>query len=511
MEVLLIGGAPLTRETFVEVARRQRPVALDAEARSRMERSRRVVEEVARSSRPVYGITSGFGALADRWIPPADRRRLQLNLVRSHASAVGSPLPRDLVRAMMLVRAQGLAQGNSGVRPTIVETLLGWLNHDLVPFVPETGSVGASGDLAPLAHLAWGLVGEGPLLAADGRGAEPSAPALSRAGLQPLVLEEKEGISLVNGTSLMTAQLGLLLEDGHQLLRAAEFGAAMSFDALEGNLGPLDGRIQEARGLPAQIEEARHLRALLEGSELARTGEERGQDPYVLRCLPQVLGAVRQGLQWGEELFRHEVNASSDNPLVFGEEILGGGNFHGQPIALTLDMLALALSYVGSFSERRIARLVDAKLSRGLPPFLLPEAGVSSGYMIPPYVAAALVAEDRLLVDPASAASLPTSANQEDFNSQGATAGAKARRLLDNLSRIVAVELLLGAQALELRRPRHGGVGSESARAAVRRRAAALVEDRSSSADLERIARELREGSLVAEMDSGLGNTAPPG
>lgn len=501
MTVLLLGGPPLTREDVIAVSREGRPVALDPAARIRMQASRAVVVQYAASARPVYGVNTGFGGLSDHWVPGPERLRLQLNLIRSHASAVGDPLPRPLVRAMMVLRAQGLAQGRSGVRPDLVEALVAWLNAGVTPVVPGTGSVGASGDLAPLAHLALGLVGEGMAEGPEG-GPSPAGELLKTRGLPSVVLQEKEGISLLNGTALMAGELAFLVHDGHRLLRAAEFASAMSFDALRGNLDSLDPRIHQARGLPGQQEEARILLALLTGSALAHAGEDTaGQDPYVLRCLPQVLGATRQGLAWADDILAREINAVTDNPLVLDGTILSGGNFHGQPLALALDTLALALSYVGTFSERRVARLVDVKLSRGLPAFLAGTPGAASGYMIPPYVAAALVAENQVLVHPASASSLPTSANQEDFNSQGATAGAKGRRLLENLFRGVAVELLLAGQALELRRPSKGGAGSEAALAALRRRVPPLTEDRPPAPDLERIFQGLRDGSLLREME----------
>jgi histidine ammonia-lyase len=509
MTIILLGGPPLTREDVISVAREGVPVALDPAARERMRSSRSVVERYADSTRPVYGVTTGFGALSDQWVPRDQRLRLQLNLIRSHSSAVGTPLPRPLVRAMMVLRAQGLARGLSGVRPEVVEALVAWLNAGATPVVPGTGSVGASGDLAPLAHLTLALLGEGTAEDREGH-ARPAHEVLRENGLPSLTLQEKEGISLVNGTALMVGELAFLVHDGHRLLRAAEFASAMSFDALRGNLDSLDPRVHEARGLPAAEEEARRFRALLRGSTLARSGEDpAGQDPYVLRCLPQVLGATRQGLAWADELLAREINAVSDNPLVLDGAILSGGDFHGQPLALALDTLALALSYVGTFSERRVARLVDAKLSRGLPAFLSADAGAASGYMIPPYVAAALVSENQSLVHPASATSLPTSANQEDFNSQGATAGAKGRRLLRNLFRGVSVELLLAAQALELRRPLTGGAGSVAALAAVRRRAPPLTEDRPPAPDLERIFQDLTDGPLLEEMEAGLAGRGP--
>lgn len=501
---LVLDGSHLTLEDLISVARGGRPVELAPEARARMERARTEVVKAAAEGRAVYGTTTGFGRLSDRAVPREQLPDLQRNLVRSHASGVGPLLPRDLTRAVMLVRANGLAKGFSGVRVGTVVEFLSFLNKDLVPAVPSQGSVGASGDLAPLAHIALALQGEGEIQREDG-GTTPAAEAIAKAGLSPLEFVEKEGISLLNGTCLMTSQLAFLVYEGEALLRTAELVAAVSFDALKGNLSSLDPRLHEARGLKPQAEEALAVRHLLAGSGLVHDAADyQGQDPYVLRCIPQVLGAVRLGLGWARGVLDQELNAASDNPLIFDATFLSGGNFHGQPLALTLDTLTLALSYLGGFSERRVARLVDADLSRGLPPFLSSTPGFSSGYMIPPYVAASLVAENQVLVHPASAVSLPTSANQEDYNSMGATAGAKGLRLVDNLRRILAIELLVACQALDHRRPAHGGVGSEVVFEAVRRRVPSLTQDRPPAPDIARLEDDLRDGSFLSEVQREL-------
>lgn len=507
-EPVVLDGAHLRIADVVAVARSGARPELGPHARARVEAARGHVRAAVASGRPIYGVNTGFGRLSDRTVPREELLALQRNLVRSHASGVGPLLPDDLVRATVLVRANGLARGHSGVRVDVVERLLDLLRKGVVPAVPEKGSVGASGDLAPLAHIALTLIGEGEVVAERGQ-TRPAAAALSQAGLSPLVLEEKEGISLLNGTCLMAAYLTLLVHDGEMLARAAALAAAVSFDALRGNLGALDPRLHTARNLRAQEDAAKVLRSLLEGSSLARPASDyQGQDPYVLRCIPQVFAATWTGLRWGQEVAEGEINASSDNPLVFGEEFLSGGNFHGQPVALALDTLALALSYLGGFSERRTARLVDSDLSRGLPPFLSPSPGLSSGYMIPPYVAASLVAEDQALVHPASAMSLPTSANQEDYNSMGATAGWKAWRLVENVRRIVAIELLVGCEALEARRPQLGGRGSEAVLSAVRRRVSPLREDRSPAPDVERLTEAIRNEQLVNEVEDALRSKA---
>jgi histidine ammonia-lyase len=504
-EPVALDGSHLRLEDVIAVARHGRPVELAPDARARMERSRAEVVKAVAEGRAVYGTTTGFGRLSDRTIERERLPELQHNLIRSHASGVGPLLPPDLVRAAMLVRANGLAKGISGVRVTTVVQILSFLNKGLTPAVPSQGSVGASGDLAPLAHIALALTGEGDVLAGKGGEVRPALDAIHQAGLSPLKLVEKEGISLLNGTCLMTAQLSLLLHDGEALLRTSELAASMGFDALKGNVGCLDPRLHDARNLRAQSEEAAALLSLLSGSGLVRSpGEYQGQDPYVLRCIPQVFGAVRLGLGWAKEVLGGELNAASDNPLIFDGTFLSGGNFHGQPLALTLDTLGLTLSYLGGFSERRVARLVDADLSRGLSPFLSSSPGFSSGYMIPPYVAASLVAENQSLVHPASAMSLPTSANQEDYNSMGATAGAKALRIGENVRRILAIELLVAGQALEMRRPSHGGKGSEATLAALRQLVPALNEDRTPAPDLARIESGLRDGSLLEEIERRL-------
>lgn len=497
-ESLPIDGGSLTLDQFLAVARGGCGVSVPNEARLRVAASRRVVERAIASGRSVYGVTTGFGSLADQAIPPAEARQLQLSLVRSHASGVGPALPKDVVRGMMLLRLNSLSRGHSGVRPELLDLLVELLNRQLVPLVPSQGSVGASGDLAPLAHLALAIIGEGTILGPEGT-PRPSGPVLREHGLEPLTLAEKEGVALINGTSLMASYLALAVDDARSLLAAGEVAAATSFDALRGNPTSLDDRLGELRNSEEHRAEARALRALLEGSELASPrAQGLGQDPYTLRCLPQVLAAVRQGLGFAEKIVSGELNAVSDNPVVFeGDEFVSGGNFHGQSLALALDTLALATEYLAGFSERRIARLVNPALNRGLPPFLAPTAGLSSGYMIPQYLAAALVNENQSLVHPASAASLPTSADQEDWVSMGPWAGAKLRQVLRNTQTIVAVEWIVAAQALELRRPARGGRGPEAALRAVREFVAPWSADRSPAAEITAVTERIADGSLV--------------
>jgi histidine ammonia-lyase len=386
----------------------------------------------------------------------------------------------------------------------VVEQLAEWLNRGLIPWIPEQGSVGASGDLAPLAHLALTLIGEGAFVQRRSPEPEPARAVLAREGLAPIALAEKEGVALLNGTSLMTSYLALGVADARDLLDAATIAAAISFDALEGNPEALDDRLGEVRNSPDQRESARAVRALLDHSALAvaRAGWS-GQDPYTLRCLPQVLGAVRVGLRLAEEVVRGELNAVTDNPIVFeGDQFVSGGNFHGQPLAFALDALSLAVQYLAGFSERRVARLLNPSLNRGLPPFLAPEPGVTSGFMIHQYLAAALVNENSTLVHPASAASLSTSADQEDFVSMGAWAGAKLTRVLENTRRAVAVEWIVAGQALELRHPRHGGRGTEAGLSALRTRVEPWARDRSAAADIAQVAEAIARGSMVREVRS---------
>jgi len=497
-EVISVDGRSLTLDQFLAVVRGGRSVSLAPDARPALEASRAAVEHAVAAGRPIYGVTTGFGSLSNQVIPPAEARALQLSLLRSHASGAGPALATEVVRGMLLLRANALSRGHSGIRPVLVERLLELLNRNLTPYVPEQGSVGASGDLAPLAHLALTLFGEGEFLAPDGH-RTPSQELHRQIGLPPLEVTEKEGVALINGTSLMASYLALSVADGRGLLAAAEVGAALSFDALRGDPGSLDDRLGALRNLPEQRAVSDAVRRLLHGSQLAVTsGEWRGQDPYTLRCIPQVMAASRQGIDYAERVLTPELNAVSDNPVVFGEaDFVSGGNFHGQTLAFALDTLALALHHLGSFAERRVARLVNPALNRGLPAFLAPAPGRSSGFMIPQYLAAALVNENLTLVHPASAGSLSTSADQEDFVSMGAWAGAKLRRLIGNVQRILAVEWMVAAQALELRHPALGGAGTEAALRAVRAHVASWTEDRSPSGDIERLAEGIRDGSLV--------------
>ena len=500
-ESLPIDGRSLTLDHFLAAVRGRCAVSLDPEARAAVAASRRSVERAVTQGRAIYGVSTGFGALSHQVVPPARARELQLALVRSHASGAGGPVDGEIVLGMLLLRANSLAAGHSGVRPEIIDGLLEFLNQRLVPWVPRQGSVGASGDLAPLAHVALAMIGEGAFLGPHGE-AVAAAPLLASHRIAPVELREKEGVALLNGTSLMTSYLALAVADLEGLLDAALAAAALSFDALRGDPAALDDRLGELRHLPEQRAVAAALRRLIEGSALstART-EYAGQDPYTLRCLPQVLAAVRLSIDFARRILDAELNAVSDNPVVFeGDEFVGGGNFHGQTLALALDTLAISTQYLAAYSERRIARLLHPSLNRGLPAFLAPEPGLSSGWMIAQYLAAALVNENLALSHPASTGSLPTSADQEDFVSMGAWAGAKLRQVIENTRTVLAVEWAVGAQALEMRRPLSGGRGSEAALRAVRETVRPWSSDRAPAADIESLRARIGDGSLVAKV-----------
>ncbi len=499
---LALDGTTLSLPEFLEIARAARPVSVALDARERIAASRAAVERAVASGRAVYGVTTGFGGLSHRPIPPEKLHELQVSLVRSHASGTGPPLPEDVVRGLMLLRLNSLVRGRSGVRPEVVDRLVEFLNRGLVPWIPEQGSVGASGDLAPLAHLALAMIGEGTFVDPASGAAVPAHERLRREELPPISLVEKEGVAILNGTALMASYLALAVADLRALLDAATIAIAMSYDALEGNPESLDDRLGEVRNSPEQQEVGRALRDLLAGSNLTvRRQAWTGQDPYTLRCVPQVLAAVRLALGFAEGIVARELNAVTDNPIVFDHDaFVSGGNFHGQALALALDTLAIAGQYVSAFSERRTSRILHPALNRGLPAFLAPDPGVSSGFMIPQYLAAALVNENATLVYPASAGNVPTSADQEDFVSMGPWAGSKLRRVVQNTTRVLAVEWIVAGQALELRHPRTGGRGSEAALRALRSRVAPWTQDRSPAADITRVADDLARGVLVREV-----------
>jgi histidine ammonia-lyase len=498
---IALSGQDLSIEDVVRVAREpETRILLKDDARVRLERSRGLVDKAVAAGETIYGINTGFGKLANVRVPAGQLDQLQVNLIRSHAAGVGSPLPADAVRAAMLLRANVLLRPTSGVRPALVEALVALLNAGIVPRVPEQGSVGASGDLAPLSHIAMVLLGEGEVLGAgDGR----ADNALAAAGLKPFRFAPKEGISFINGTQVQTALLALLVHDAEVLWRSAIGAAAMSLEALRGTPTPLDPRIHAARPHPGQLRSAELMRDLLADSEIReshRENDPRVQDAYSLRCTPQVMGAVADAIRFARETARIELNASTDNPLVFDDgQVLSGGNFHGQPIAQALDFLAIALTTLQAISERRVERLVNPDLSQGLPAFLTRDPGLSSGFMMVQITAASLVAESRSLSHPASPGSIPTDANQEDFVPMGMAAAFKASRILANAQRVVAAELLCAAQGLEFLAPLRPGRGVERLYQRVRNSGdgvALLEADRPPAPDLERLASLIARGHL---------------
>jgi len=443
-------------------------VGLAAEAVSAMQASRALIDRLAAGDAPIYAVNTGVGLLANVRIPREDLDQLQRNVIRSHSAGVGDPLARDVVRAMMLIRANVLAKGFSGIRPLVAERLCDLLNRGVTPVVPSQGSVGASGDLAPLAHMALVLMGEGE--AEVGGEVLPGGEALSRAGIPAIELHPKEGISLINGTQAMLAIGCLELEAAETLVESAEVICALTLDAQRGTPKAFDERIHAARPHPGQMESAARLRSLLEGSEIRQSHITctRVQDAYSLRCVPQVHGAVRDTLSEARRVFALELNSATDNPLVFGDEILSGGNFHGEPLAFQLDFLAIALSALAGISERRIDRLVNPALNEDLPPFLAGHAGLESGLMMAQVTAASLVAENRVLAHPASTGSITTSGNKEDFVSMGMTSATKLQRVVRNTRAVLAIEALTAARALDLLAPLKTSPPLEAARARIR-------------------------------------------
>ena len=498
-----LNGQALTLEEIAAVAIGGETVQVSASARPRVLASRKVIEEIVARDEVVYGVNTGFGKLSDVRIPQADLRQLQLNLVRSHACGIGNPLSIPEVRAMMLLRANVLALGFSGIRFEVIEMLCKMLNRGVHPVVPEKGSVGASGDLAPLAHLALSLIGEGEAFSEGER--MSSSDALHRMKLEPAVLEAKEGLALLNGTQAMHAVGGMAILRAKRLSRIADVSGAMSLEALTGTPAAFDPRLHDARPHPGQKAVAKHLLSIMEGSEIReshRADDPRVQDAYSLRCMPQVHGAVRGALDHCESILLIESAAATDNPLVFENgDIISGGNFHGAPLALAFDYAGMALTDLMSISERRVDRLVNPDKNEGLPAFLARKPGLESGFMIPHVVAAALLNEARVLAHPASVDNVTTSGGKEDHVSMGMTGALKLRSMVDLAENLLAIELLAGAEALEHRRPLKGGAAVERAFAAVRNVAPALTQDRSLSGAIARVAAAIRSGDFDSESE----------
>src|SRR5690349_6041455 len=501
MSSVVIDGGSLRIEDVFAVAAGDATVKLSPFARERARATRRVVDELVERNTVAYGVTTGFGKLSEIAIPIDRLAELQVNLVRSHAAGVGPLLPEREVRAMMLLRANVIAKGYSGARSVLADLLVAMLNAGLYPPIPEQGSVGASGDLAPLAHLALALIGEGRLT--RGEESDDAAPMLARAGISPVTLGPKEGITLINGTQAHTAVAALAIVNAHRLWQIAHLAGAMSLEALLGTPVAFDARIQDVRGQLGQAASAALLRELLHESEIReshRYGDPRVQDQYSLRCMPQVHGPVLDAIDFCAGVVGRELNAATDNPLVFADsgELLSGGNFHGQSVAMTLDFLAIALTNLATIAERRIDRLVNPDLNQGLTPFLTPDAGVSSGFMMAQVTAAALASECKVFSHPSSVDTIPTDGNKEDVVPMAMGAAWKLRRIVANVRNVLAIELLCAAQGLDQREPLRAGRGARRGQALVRELVPPLVEDRVLSGDIARIADAIARGHFTA-------------
>lgn len=515
-QVIRLDGDSLSIPDVIAVARswaipEMVTVELDPSARERVIRSRQQVEELVNSGAVVYGVTTGFGSFRDRIIPADQVAQLQRNLIVSHSVGVGEPLDPGTVRALMLIRVNALAKGCSGARLAVVETLIEMINRGVYPLIPCKGSVGASGDLAPLAHMVLVMIGEGEAIR---NGQQMSgANAMRQAGLQPLALDVKEGLALINGTSAMTAIAAMALHQARLLTQIADVAGALSLEALNGTRDAFDERIHQARPHPQQAACAAHLRALLEGSQLTRSFDpSRVQDAYSLRCMPQVHGAVREAVEYAWQVVEREMNSAVDNPLLFEDEdgepvALSGGNFHGEPVALVMDHLKNALAELGNISERRIARLIDPSLNEGLPAFLVKEGGLNSGFMLPQYTAAALASENKVLAHPASVDTIPTSANMEDHVSMGTIAARQALEIAENVASILAVELITAAQGINFRLEggeKRLGKGTEAAFKTIRRYVPFLETDTTMYPYIQAVQAIVTSGELAGKVQEAL-------
>lgn len=514
---VFIDGKNLTIEDVVAVAREGAEVEILKRVTEKIEKCRRFLEDAVKEKKVVYGVTTGFGPLATVTIPTEDVKKLQSNLIRSHSAGVGKPLPTDVTRALMLLRANTLAKGNSGIKLATLETLTKMINRAVHPLIPEKGSVGASGDLAPLSHMVLVMMGEGE---AEYQGKKMSGKkAMDTAGIAPVKLDSKEGIALINGTQLMAAVGTLALYDTERLIKTAEIAASKSLEALSAIFDAFDERIHQVRPHPGQIASAKNIRLLTAHSKMLKTSnrvmeesEVRSpQDPYSLRCIPQVLGAARDAASYVKRVLETEVNSATDNPLIFVEdkEFLSCGNFAGQPVAVAMDLLSIVLTIIGNMSERRIARLIDEKLNLGLPAFLVHKEvkkGIHSGFMSTQITAAALASENKALAHPSSVDSIPTSANFEDFVSMGSTAAIKAMKILQNVDYIIAIELLCTAQAIDFRDPEKLGKGTKAAYSLIRKTVPTLKEDRVMATDIEAIVALIHSNKLLEATEEAIGS-----
>ena len=506
VKTIEIGYDGLTLADLTMIARERAPVSLSRDSEERISKARRLVERWIVEGKTIYGITTGFGALSDVNISTINTRRLQQNIIMSHAAGVGEPLSPETVRAVLALRVKDLARGHSGMRLETTRFLIDLLNRDICPVIPERGSVGASGDLAPLAHLALVLLGKGEAFYGGER--MPGLDALRENGLAPITLEAAEGLALVNGTQVMTAIGALTVNDALQLAKLTDIAAAMSLEVLMGSRTEFNSRIHKVRPHPGQAAAADNMERIIQESEIITSHKDcyRIQDAYTLRCSPQVHGATKDAISYARNVIEIEMNASTNNPLIFGdqEDFLLGGNFHGQPVGLALDFLGMAVAELANISERRIERLVNPQLS-GLPAFLVRDGGLNSGFMIAQYTAAALVSENKILAHPASVDSIPTSANKEDHVSMGTIAARKSRSIVENSRDVVAIELLCAAQALDLFTNLKPGRGTKAAYDVIRRTIAHLETDRILAADIDCMRHLMQDGDIVKAVETAVG------
>lgn len=504
--MILIDGNSLTIEEFIQITRGRKKIALSEEAIKRVNESRALVDKLVDENKVVYGITTGFGKFSDVVITGDETRELQRNLIVSHACGVGEPLPEDIVRGIMLLRINALAKGYSGIRISTLNTLIEMLNKGVHPIIPEKGSLGSSGDLAPLAHMVLVMLGEGEAIFKGKR--MSGKEALEKANIKPVELTSKEGLALINGTQVMTSIGAHVIYDSIILSKTADIAASLTIEALNGIIDAFDMRIQKVRPHKGQIDTSKNLLKLLENSSMvSHQGEIRVQDAYALRCIPQVHGASKDCFNYVKEKVEIEMNSATDNPLIFYEdgEVISGGNFHGQPMALAFDFLGIGLSELGNISERRLERLVNPSLSNGLPAFLIKKGGLNSGFMIVQYSAASLVSENKILAHPASVDSIPSSANQEDHVSMGTIASRKAMEILKNLRKVLSMEILAACQGIDLRGNKGLGVGTNIVYNIIRENIDFLDEDRPMYEDINKCENIVKSGELVKKVEEKVG------
>lgn len=508
MKHVLIDGNCLTLDDFINVTRFNYHVDLKDEAILKVNKSRELVDKFVEENKVVYGITTGFGKFSDVVITGEETKELQKNLIISHACGVGNPLDEEIVRGIMLLRANALVKGNSGVRLSIIYTLLKMINKEVHPIIPEKGSLGASGDLAPLAHMVLVMIGKGEAIYKGNK--ISGKEAMERAGIPIISLTSKEGLALINGTQVMTSIGALTIYDAMNLSKTADIAATLTFEALNGIVDAYDEKVHNIRPHSGQINTAKNLLNILENSKMiTRQGEIRVQDAYSLRCIPQIHGASKDCFEYVKEKVEIEMNGATDNPLIFPEEeeVISGGNFHGQPMALIFDFLGIGIAELANLSERRLERLVNPSLSNGLPAFLVKNGGVNSGFMIVQYAAAALVSENKVLAHPASVDSIPSSANQEDHVSMGTIAARKAKDILDNTRKALAMEILGACQGIDLRGNKGLGLGSEIAFNIVRKKIPFLAEDRVMYEDINRCEDIIKTNEIVTKVEEKIGET----